>query len=74
MTLSRVWAMSHRDNNCGMPILGAGFKSVEKENVAAGDQPSIAVEVREGRSLSQVKMPGIYCIKQTCKDYLCVDL
>lgn len=66
--------MPHRGNNCGMPILLAGFKSVEQENVAAGDQPGTAVEVREGQSLSKVKMLGIYRIKQTCKDYLCVDL
>lgn len=66
--------MPHRDNNCGIPVLQAGFKCVEEENVAAGDQPGTAVEVREGQSLSKVKMLGIYWIKQTCKDYLCVDL
>lgn len=45
--------MPHRDNNCGMPILQASFKSVE-ENVAVGDKPGTAIEVREGLSLSKV--------------------
>lgn len=37
MTLPGVWATPHRDNDCGMPILQAGFERVEDKSLADGD-------------------------------------